>query len=140
MSENLAAAERRRKYVEAFNATMTSIWKERIALLKVIDTGNLYSSVTGLKFVTDPEGLETEMEWGFVEYGLYQDRGTGREVAIGNPGDIGRPKVREAKRWFSKAYYSSTMNIRDFLAESAGQDIYGIFSAIADGGTLRGAL
>ena len=37
--------EERRKYVTAFNSTMVKIWKERITLLGIIDTGALYRSV-----------------------------------------------------------------------------------------------
>lgn len=52
----------------------------------------------------------------------------GREVPIGNPGDIGHEKVRERRRWFSAKYYSSVMNLRDFMAESLGDEFVGIFA------------
>ena len=51
MAENLnniterQAIEARQKYVTAFNQTMIKIWKEKITLLDVIDTGRLLHSV-----------------------------------------------------------------------------------------------
>ena len=39
MSGSDKQLEERRKYVTAFNSTMIKIWRERIALLGVIDTG-----------------------------------------------------------------------------------------------------
>lgn len=38
----------------------------------------------------------------------------------------GRKKVRERRRWFSTKYYSSVMNLRDFMADSMGREFVGI--------------
>ncbi len=120
----------RRKFVEAWNKTMLEIWRERISKLKVINTGNLWRSPELINFDVDPEGrlVNLEISFGFAEYGLWQDLGVGREVPIGNPGDIGHEKVRERRRWFSAKYYSSVMNLRDFMAESLGDEFVGIFA------------
>lgn len=72
----------------------------------------------------------------FVEYGIWQDLGTGREVPIGNPGDIGREKVRQRRPWFSPKYYASVMNLRDFYAESLGREFVGMFANL-DSDDLR---
>jgi hypothetical protein len=61
-----------------------------------------------------------------LEYGLWQDFGTGKEIPRGNSGDIGREKRRVAKKWFSRKYYSSVLNLRDFLAENIGQEFTGL--------------
>lgn len=134
------AAEVRRKYVEAFNENMIKIWKERVVLLQVIDTGALYSSIVPLKFTENADASDVSFDWGFNEYGIYQDRGTGREVAIGNPGDIGRPKVREVRKWMSSAFYSSTMNIKEFLADSLGFEAMGIFGNILGAKPVAGSI
>ncbi len=109
---------------------MLEIWRERISKLKVINTGNLWRAPELINFDVDPEGrlVNLEISFGFAEYGLWQDLGVGREVPIGNPGDIGHEKVRERRRWFSAKYYSSVMNLRDFMAESLGDEFVGIFA------------
>ena len=64
---------------------------------------------------------------------IFQNYGTGKETPRGNPGDIGRSKVRQARRWFDKKYYGSVMNLRDFLGESLSQQYIGIVSnALSD--------
>ena len=49
----LTPEEERRRYVTAFNSTMIKIWRERIALLKVIDTGALYRSTLAVGMSID---------------------------------------------------------------------------------------
>ena len=45
---------------------------------------------------------------------------------------IGREKKRVAKKWFSKKYYSSVLNLRDFLADNIGQSFVGIVAKALD--------
>ena len=118
----------RRKYVHGFNETMIKIWKERITLLDVIDTGMLLRSAMFKSAELNGDVSVVRLSFEFREYGVWQNYGTGKEVYRGNPGDIGRPKVRKKKPWFMPRYYSSTMNIRDFMADSMGQQFIGIFS------------
>lgn len=122
------AIEQRRKFVEAWNETMLTIWQEQITLLDVIDTGQLLQSPISIPVRADGRFFELTLTQQFLEYGLWQDYGTGREVPIGNKGDIGRTKVRERKRWFSPKYYSSVLNLRDFMADSVGQEFCGAFT------------
>lgn len=124
--------EARKKFVEAWNKVMIDIWQERIWKLDVVDTAGLYKSTAALDIVADKDGryLDIRLSQEFLEYGIWQDLGTGREVPVGNPGDIGHDKVREPRRWFSTAYYSSAMNLRDFLAESIGEEFVGMFAKL----------
>ncbi len=39
---------------------------------------------------------------------------------------------RVAKKWFSRKYYASVMNIRDFMAESVGEEFVGIVAQSLD--------
>lgn len=116
---------------------MIKIWKERISLLGIIDTGKLLRSPLALKVQADGRFCDITLSQTFLEYGLWQDLGVGREVPHGNPGDIGRDKVRERREWFSIRYYSSIMNIRDFMAESLGDEFKSMFCAALDSGRLR---
>lgn len=122
----------REKYVLAFNDTMLKIWKEQITLLDVIDTGHLLNSVKALPVRADGRFVEIGLSQLFTEYGLWQDFGTGKEIPRGNSGDIGREKRRVAKKWFSRKYYSSVLNLRDFLAENIGQSFVGVVAQALD--------
>jgi hypothetical protein len=122
----------REKFVLAFNDTMLRIWQEQITLLDVIDTGRLLKSVKALPVRADGRFIEIGLSQAFLEYGLWQDFGTGKEIPRGNSGDIGREKKRVAKKWFSKKYYSSVLNLRDFLAENIGNDFVGLVAKSLD--------
>ena len=132
------AQDEREKYVMAFNDTMLKIWQERITLLGVIDTHSLLRSPTALPVRTDGRFFEVGLSQAFLEYGLWQDYGTGRETPRGNSGDLGREKVRGRRRWFSRKYYASVMNIKEFFADNLGKEYQGILSDIFDDKGLRG--
>lgn len=120
--------EERRKYVEAFNSTMIGIWKERITLLGAVRSGALYRSVVEVGLRADGRFTQIELSQRFNLYGLFVDYGTGRETPRGNPGDIGRDKRRAEKPWFSRKYYASVMNIRDFFADNMGRQAADVVS------------
>lgn len=136
--------ESRRLYVEAWNETMLKIWQERILLLGVFESPrrpwrngeqHLLDSLRCLPVAHDGRYYELTLSHQFLEYGVYQDLGTGREKPRGNGGDIGATrkdgtprKIRQPRRWFSVKYYTSVMNLKDFLAESIGRDFIGILA------------
>jgi len=124
--------EEREKYISAFNATMINIWKEQITLLGVIDTQRLLHSPIAIAADADGKFSEVRLSQAFLEYGLWQDYGAGREVPRGNSGDLGKPKVRKARHWFSRKYYMSVMNIKEFMADSLGKQFQGIISDALD--------
>ena len=124
------AVESRRKYIEAWNKTMLDIWQERIYRLGVMHTGALWRSPLSMPVRADGRFLDVSLSQTFLEYGLWQDLGVGREVPHGNSGDIGREKKRQRRRWFSTKYYASVMNLRDFMAESLGSEFTGMFANI----------
>ena len=134
--EQQAQAERE-KYVLAFNDTMLKIWQEQITLLDVIDTHSLLRSPIALPVRTDGRFFEVGLSQAFLEYGLWQDYGTGRETPRGNSGDLGHEKVRGRRRWFSRKYYASVMNIKEFFADNLGKEYQGILSDIFNDKELR---
>ena len=84
-------------------------------------------------FITDSSKFsEIRLSQAFLEYGLWQDYGTGKEIPRGNSGDLGRPKVRKARHWFNRKYYMSVMNIKEFMADSLGRQFQGIISDALD--------
>lgn len=114
--------EARRKYVRAFNATMVKIWREQISLLGVVDTGALYRSTVGVSLTADGKFIDITLSQAFNTYGLFVDYGTGSNTPRGNSGDIGRENKRKRKRWFSRKYLASVMNVQEFYADSLGQE------------------
>lgn len=132
-----AALREREKFVTAFNETMLKIWKEQMTLLDVIDTGALLASPKALPLRADGRFLELGLSQSFLEYGLWQNFGTGKEIPRGNNGDIGRERKRKKKPWFSRKYYASVMNLRDFLADNMAKEFVGVVAQSLDDKYLR---
>lgn len=128
MLKEIEAQEEREKYIMAWNDTMLHIWQERITLLEVIDTGRLLASPVALPVRADGRFVEVTLSQEFLEYGLWQDFGVGRETPRGNSGDIGHAKVRQRRPWFSKKYYASVLNLRDFFGDNLGREFQGIMA------------
>ena len=128
MVKEIEAQEEREKYIKAWNDTMLHIWQERITLLEVIDTGRLLASPVALPVRADGRFVEVTLSQEFLEYGLWQDYGVGRETPRGNSGDIGHAKVRQRRPWFSKRYYASVLNLRDFFGDNLGREFQGIMA------------
>lgn len=132
-----AALREREKFVTAFNETMLKIWKEQMTLLDVIDTGALLASPKSLPLRADGRFMELGLSQSFLEYGLWQNFGTGKEIPRGNNGDIGRERKRKKKPWFSRKYYASVMNLRDFLADNMAKELVGVVAQSLDDKYLR---
>ncbi|MDE5988967.1 MAG: hypothetical protein K2H17_06180 [Duncaniella sp.] len=136
------AIDARQKFIEAWNKTMIDIWAERIYKLKVFDTGALWRSPLELPVKADGRFYDITLSQNFLEYGLWQDLGVGRELRHGDYEhnkeyieEHGRK--RERRPWFSLKYYSSVMNLRDFMAESLGDEFKSMFCAALDSDNLR---
>ena len=117
------AFQERQKYVQAFNSTMIKIWREQIALLGVVDTGALYLSAVAVRITADGKFTSVSLAQKFNLYGIYADYGVGSNTPRGNPGDLGRDNKRKRRRWFSRKYFASVMNIREFFADNLGKDL-----------------
>ena len=128
MLKEIEAQKEREKYIKAWNETMLRIWQERITLLEVIDTGRLLASPVAMPVRADGRFVEVTLSQEFLEYGLWQDYGVGRETPRGNSGDLGHAKVRQRRPWFSKRYYASVLNLRDFFGDNLGREFQGIMA------------
>ena len=131
------AFSEREKFVTAFNETMLKIWKEQMTLLDVIDTGASLASPKSLPLRADGRFMELGLSQSFLEYGLWQNFGTGKEIPRGNNGDIGRERKRKKKPWFSRKYYASVMNLRDFLADNIAKEFVGVVAQSLNDKYLR---
>ena len=137
LNGNDTQREEREKFVFAFSRTMITIWCEQITLLNVIDTGRLLRSLKALPVRADGRFIEIGLSQSFLEYGLWQNFGTGKEIPRGNSGDLGRERKRQKKPWFSRKYYASVMNLRDFLADNIAHEFVGIVARSLDDKYVR---
>lgn len=125
MNGNNANPEQERaKYVRAFNSTMIKIWREQQTLLGAVDTGALYRSTLAVGMTADGKFTTVTLSQSFRTYGIFVDYGTGSNTPRGNSGDLGAgfTNRRRRKRWFSRKYFASVMNIQEFFADNLGRD------------------
>lgn len=125
MNGNNANPEQERaKYVRAFNSTMIKIWREQQTLLGTVDTGALYRSTLAVGMTADGKFTTVTLSQSFRTYGIFVDYGTGSNTPRGNSGDLGADFTnrRRRKRWFSRKYFASVMNIQEFFADNLGRD------------------
>lgn len=140
-----ATAEDRKKYQEAWEKTMVEIWREKIMRLHVVDTTQLHNEING-DVISSASEIST-IQHRFMEYGIYQDCGTGRGYAKGNGGNLeflnplSREKEyarkqksgkvtlsepRKPREWFSRAYFASVMVLKEQMAYMYGEEFCGM--------------
>lgn len=140
-----AMPEDRKKYQEAWEKMMVTIWREKIMRLHVVDTTQLHNEITG-NTISSNSDLAT-IQHKFLEYGIYQDCGTGRGYSKGNGGNLdfldpsfrdkeyahkqksgkvtlGEP--RKPREWFSRAYFASVMVLKEQMAYMYGEEFCGM--------------
>lgn len=135
------------KYVDAWTKTQLDIWREKISRLGIVRSGALYNSFDAAVSAAS-SGKTISMR--FLQYGVYQALGTGREFYHDNGGDLpflentyreehglntprrvgpawgghmtsGNP--RERRDWYSRKLYMSTMAMIEDLARILGENM-----------------
>lgn len=140
-----ATAEDRKKYQEEWEKMMITIWREKIMRLHVVDTTQLHNEITGNTIASTTD--LTTIQHKFLEYGIYQDCGTGRGYSKGNGGNLdfldplkrdkeyahkqksGKITMGEARKpreWFSRAYFASVMVLKEQMAYMYGEEFCGM--------------
>lgn len=123
-------------YAQGWQDKMVDIWRDRIDLLRVRDTGALRASIEKGHFSFGEAG--GSMSFQYLEYGIFVDLGVGNGYRRGNGGDLaflapsyrlehhlGQP--RERRPWFNKSWYISIMVLKDKLADVIGERFAGMF-------------
>lgn len=126
----------REDYLNAWARTMTNIWMEKLAAYNVRDTGALQISVADnlARALTKNAGGDIEViEHFFNYYGIYVERGTGREIKKGNGGDLGFHPDRKKKPWFNKKFYYYCMKLAEKMAEISGKEATHIIQNVIEG-------
>ena len=137
------------KYKAAWTEMMIEIWKEKITLLGIIDTGSLIDS---LQSTVSGDTLTFR----FHQYGIYVDSGVGYaytdqaavarltdetyriETGLDDPKQVGPAwgsqmtsgQARKGRHWFWKRFYSSTMKFKFALQGIIGDQFVGMVTAI----------
>jgi hypothetical protein len=142
-----ASEEDIRKWQEEWEKMMITIWREKIRRLHVVDTGQLMGRIDGS--MANGAGGTTAIIHKFLQYGIYQDCGTGRGYKHGNGGKLdfldplkrkkniarkqksgkitlGEP--RKPREWFSRAYYASIMVLKEQMAYMYGEAYCGMMT------------
>lgn len=104
------------KWIKGWTKFMIEIWKEKINQVGARDTDALFHSVDNFKMEGNKDSFE--ITHSFLDYGLFVDRGVGKEFKKGNGGDLGFYPTREARKWFSIKYYASFMNLKEYLEKA----------------------
>lgn len=115
---------------------MVEIWRDRLDVLRVRDTGALRGSVEKGHFSIGEAG--GSLAFRYLEYGIYVDLGVGNGYRRDNGGDLpyldtsyrlehhlGKPRQR--RPWFNKSWYISVMVLKDKLADVIGEEFAGLF-------------
>ena len=127
-----ATAEDRIKYQDAWAKMMVSIWREKIERLHVIDTYRLHQDMN--ESLTTSGSELSIIHHKFMEYGIYQDVGTGNGYSKGNGGNLefldpandNGQKHRQPREWFSRAYFASVMVLKEEMAYMYGEEFTGL--------------
>ena len=102
--------------INAWADIVIKIWHDRITVLKVYDKGYLDDSLLD-EFLRNAGNDIQKVEFSFKLYGIFVDMGVGREISMGNSGDLGFSPTRKPKEWYSRKYYGQIMKLREILLE-----------------------
>lgn len=108
------------QYLKAWANMMINIWEEKLILLDVNDTWELYNSFVTHVFIHSG-GDGAKIDFAFNQYGFYSNEGVGKEMLQDNGGDVETTRV--AKPWFDKGWYRSVYALRRDVAKIYGEMI-----------------
>ncbi len=136
-NNNVALVSTIKDFGDAWTQKMTEIWRDRMDLLGVYDTGALRSSLVDGNFSMTGDASATA-SFQFLEYGIYVDAGTGNGYKRGNGGELyflenayrfehklGKP--RQKKPWFSKSWAISRRVMIEKMSDIIGDTFVGAF-------------
>jgi len=118
-------------YLHAWAQMMITIWEEKLIQLSVNDTWELYKSFEQ-HVLLHSGGDGAKIAFAFREYGMYVNAGVGKEVSVGNDGDLleyaslnlstnALQIKRQPKPWFDKGWFKSIYALRRDVARIYGE-------------------
>lgn len=116
-------------FIDSWSETVLKMWRGKMLALNVYDEGKLYESLKD--YVGGKTGeIYSKIVFEYLEYGIYVDIGTGREVSRGNSGDLGFSPKRKQKQWYSKVFYREVMKLKEYMAYRVGAEAAGMISML----------
>jgi|GEM_PF-5891001 len=120
-------------YLHAWARMMITIWEEKLILLSINDTWELYKSFEQ-HVMMHSGGDGAKVAFAFREYGMYVNAGVGKEVFVGNDGDlidVAKYQIstdtfqleRSPKPWFDQGWFKSIYALRRDVARIYGDRI-----------------
>ena len=114
----MQATTNKNDYYRAWAKMMVTIWQDKIAQLRVRETGELFSSFM-TEVVTQSGGDIDKIFYSYLYYGRMVDMGVGRGVTMA---DAGSGSGRKRKPWYNKSWYHSIKVLTEKRAELYGED------------------
>lgn len=122
-----------REYADGWSRMMVTIWKEKIEEYMIYDSGDLLHSLNASMDRWTDDKDKGAIVHTFLQYGIYVERGTGREKNYGNSGDIGEFQqsgeerlFRIPKPWMRNKYLYSMFRLGDYFAANYGNQFCAI--------------
>lgn len=110
--------ESRNAYLQAWAKMMVTIWQDKIRMLNVRDTGELFASFN-TELLMQSGGDISKITHAYNYYGRMVDMGVGRGLT---KAESGRGSKRRSKPWYMKAYYHSFMVLSEKSAQLYGEE------------------
>jgi len=110
-------------YYEAWAKMMITIWQDKVAALRIHDTGALFSSFH-MELLSQSGGNIDKIVFTYLYYGRMVDMGVGRGVKFGDYMLTG--KKRKTKPWYNKSFFHSLKVMNEKRAELYGEEFQAI--------------
>lgn len=95
------------------------VWKRNLTRLNIGQKGQLFDSFQF--FIRQQSGGTIQsIDFEFLAYGRFVDMGVGKDVPIGNPGNV--TTKRKRKPWYSKSIWHEIKRLREILEQQLGKN------------------
>lgn len=109
--------------VDAWADIVTKQWRGAINKLNIHSTGALYESIAYDVIGGDYPQF---VRFSFNYYGIHVNFGHGKEISVGNRGDLGFTPERKPKYWYTPVIYRETAKLSEILANKFGENAAGL--------------
>lgn len=129
-------------YLQEWRDMMINIWRDRLDLMGVHDTGSLSRSVAKGTFSVGDDSADITFK--YLTYGIYVDLGVGNGYYHGNGGNLeilddvyrhehgNTNKKRQRRPWFNVSWRISVEVLKSKLADLMGESFSGLFDNLTN--------
>lgn len=116
--------------IDAWAKIVVEKWHDKVQLLNIHDTDQLYNSLTDTMIDAGNNG--DKIEFLVLLYGIFVDMGVGREMSKGNSGDLGFTPDRQPKPWYSSVFFKQVYILGKLLKERYGRETADLVFALLE--------